>query len=103
MQGQGAIRPPATCTAHQLALVVSSTSTSPWCSLREFAPFAPTVTVETDASSTGIGAYSPTSGHWFSHTLTKVELKSAHRTKARCMGELELRGVAMAITTFAHT
>jgi len=82
---------------------LAALAASPWCSLREFAPFAPTVTVETDASSTGIGAYSPTSGHWFSHTLTKVELKSAHRAKARCMGELELRGVAMAITTFAHT
>ena len=82
---------------------LAALAASPWCSLREFAPFTPTVTVETDASSTGIGAYSPTSGHWFSHTLTKGELESAHRTKARCMGELELRGVAMAITTFAHT
>ena len=39
---------------------IDALAASPWVSIREFAPFHPTVVFETDASMDGIGAYSPT-------------------------------------------
>ena len=65
-------------------------------SIKEFAPFQPTVVFETDASMGGIGAYSPSTGSWFAHTLSQKEIASTFRRRSRCMGELELRAIAMA-------
>ena len=70
-------------------------------SIKEFAPFQPTVVFETDASMGGIGAYSPSTGSWFAYNLSQREVASAFRRKSRCMGELELRAIAMALVTFA--
>ena len=51
----------------------------------------------------GIGAYSPTMRAWLSYRLSQAEIASAliFRRKSRCMGELELRAIAMALVTFA--
>ena len=80
---------------------IDALTISPWVSIREFAPFQPTVVFETDASMDGIGAYSPTTNTWFSYALSQREIASAFRRKSRCMGELELRAIAMALVTFA--
>jgi hypothetical protein len=80
---------------------IDALAASPWVSIREFAPFHPTVVFETDASMDGIGAYSPTTRAWFSYRLSQAEIASALRRKSRCMGELELRAIAMALVTFA--
>ena len=82
---------------------VDALTASPWSSLLVFVPFVHTAVVETDASMDGIGAFCPTSSHWFSHRLTGAELASAMRAKSRAMGELELRAIAMAVATFAES
>ena len=76
---------------------------SPWSPLSAFVPFVHTAVIETDTSKDAIGAFCPTSGHWFSHRLTGAELASAMRANSRAMGELELRAVAMAVATFAKS
>jgi hypothetical protein len=72
---------------------IDALTVSPWSPLSAFVPFVHTAVIETDASKDGIGAFCPTSSHWFSHRLTgaDLELASAMRTKSRAMGELELR------------
>ena len=45
---------------------IDALTASPWVSIREFAPFHPTVVFEMDASMDGIGAYSPTMRACFS-------------------------------------
>ena len=82
---------------------IDALTASPWSSLLAFVPFVHTAVVETDASMDGIGAFCPTSSHWFSHRLTGAELASAMRAKSRAMGELELRAIAMAVATFAES
>ena len=80
---------------------IDALTLSPGVAIKEFAPFPPTVVFETDASMDGIGAYSPTTNTWFSYALSQREIASAFRRKSRCMGELELRAIAMALVTFA--
>ena len=61
---------------------IDALTISPWVSIKEFAPFQPTVIFETDASM-GIGAYSPSTGSWFAHTLSQREVASAFCRKRR--------------------
>jgi hypothetical protein len=71
-------------------------------SMQAYAPFVPTTRVETDASSFGFGAWWPATGQFLHGLFTPEEIKSAQRLKSRSTGELELRAIAIAVTTWGQ-
>jgi hypothetical protein len=75
---------------------------SPAVPLLYFCPFAPDVVIDSDASSTGFGAWSPTLRVYLFGTFSKAEIKDSTRSLQRSMGHLELLAVLIAISTWRH-
>ena len=75
---------------------------SPTVPLLYFCPFAPDVVIDSDASSTGFGAWSPTLRVYLFGTFSKAEIKDSTRSLQRSMGHLELLAVLIAISTWRH-
>ena len=75
---------------------------SPTVPLLYFCPFAPDVVIDSDASSTGFGARSPTLRVYLFGPFSKAEIKDSTRSLQRSMGHLELLAVLIAISTWRH-
>ena len=75
---------------------------SPTVPLLYFCPFAPDVVIDSDASSTGFGAWSPTLRVYLFGPFSKAEIKDSTRSLQRSMGHLELLAVLIAISTWRH-
>ena len=61
---------------------------SPTVPLLYFCPFAPDVVIDSDASSTGFGAWSPTLRVYLFGPFSKAEIKDSTRSLQRSMGHL---------------